>query len=52
MMPFGIGKPLTDEQVLQLASYVLSKHGTQPAEPEAARGRCATSPARDSGAVR
>jgi cytochrome c oxidase cbb3-type subunit 3 len=34
MMPFGTGKPLTDEQVLQVASYVLSKHGTNPANPK------------------
>ena len=31
MMPFGTGKPLTDEQLLQVASYVISKQGTSPA---------------------
>jgi cytochrome c oxidase cbb3-type subunit 3 len=31
MMPYGVGKTLTDEQVLQLASYVLSKRGSAPA---------------------
>jgi cytochrome c oxidase cbb3-type subunit 3 len=30
MMPFGTGKTLTDEQVLQVASYVLSKQGSKP----------------------
>ena len=30
MLAFGTGKPLTDEQVLQVASYVLSKHGSVP----------------------
>ena len=30
MLPFGIGKPLTDEQVLQVRSYVLSKRGSSP----------------------
>jgi cytochrome c oxidase cbb3-type subunit III len=34
MMPFGTGKTLTDEQVLQLASYVLSKQGTKPDAPK------------------
>ena len=34
MMPFGTGKVLTDEQVLQVASYVLSKHGTNPPNPK------------------
>jgi cytochrome c oxidase cbb3-type subunit 3 len=33
MLPFGVGKPLTDEQVLQVASYVLSKRGSSPAAP-------------------
>jgi cytochrome c oxidase cbb3-type subunit 3 len=36
MLPYGTGKPLTDEQVLQVASYVLSKHGTAPANPKPA----------------
>lgn len=31
MMPYGTGKALTDQQVLQVASYVLSKHGSHPA---------------------
>ena len=30
MLPFGVGQPPTDDQVLQLASYVLSKRGTLP----------------------
>ncbi|MEO8076708.1 MAG: cbb3-type cytochrome c oxidase N-terminal domain-containing protein, partial [Acidobacteriota bacterium] len=34
MLPFGIGKPLTDEQVQELASYVLSKRGSAPASPK------------------
>jgi cytochrome c oxidase cbb3-type subunit 3 len=34
MMPFGIGQPLTDDQLLQLASYVLSKRGTSPPNPK------------------
>jgi cytochrome c oxidase cbb3-type subunit III len=34
MLPFGVGKPLTDEQVLQVASYVLSKRGSAPAGPK------------------
>ena len=39
MLPYGVGKPLTDEQVLQVASYVLSKRGSAPAESEAGRPR-------------
>jgi cytochrome c oxidase cbb3-type subunit 3 len=35
MMPFGTGKTLTDEQVLQVASYVLSKQGSRPDAPKA-----------------
>ena len=35
MLPFGTGKALTDQQVLQVASYVLSKQGTTPAAPKA-----------------
>lgn len=31
MMPFGSNKPLTDEQLLQLASYVMSRNGSSPA---------------------
>jgi cytochrome c oxidase cbb3-type subunit 3 len=34
MLPFGTGKPLTDEQVLQVASYVKSKHGGAPPNPK------------------
>jgi cytochrome c oxidase cbb3-type subunit 3 len=34
MMPYGTGKALTDQQVLQLASYVLSKHGSNPPNPK------------------
>ncbi len=34
MLPFGVGKPLTDEQVLQVASYVLSKRGSSPPAPK------------------
>ncbi len=30
MMPYGTGKQLSDQQVLQVASYVLSKHGSNP----------------------
>jgi cytochrome c oxidase cbb3-type subunit 3 len=36
MLPFGIGKPLTDEQVLQVASYVLSKRASNPPAPKPA----------------
>jgi cytochrome c oxidase cbb3-type subunit 3 len=34
MMPYGVGKPLTDGQVLEVASYVLSKRGSSPAAPK------------------
>jgi len=34
MMPYGVGKSLTEEQVLQVASYVLSKRGSSPAAPK------------------
>ena len=34
MLPFGTGKPLTDEQVLLVASYVKSRHGGAPANPK------------------
>ncbi|HYE73640.1 MAG TPA: cbb3-type cytochrome c oxidase N-terminal domain-containing protein [Blastocatellia bacterium] len=30
MMPYGSGAKLTDEQVVQLASYIKSKHGSNP----------------------
>jgi len=36
MMPFGTGKMLTEQQVLQVASYVLSKHGSNPPNPRPA----------------
>lgn len=36
MMPYGVGKPLTDQQVLEVASYVLSKRGSSPAAPKPA----------------
>ena len=32
MMPFGTGKPLTDTQVLQVASYVMARRGSLPAD--------------------
>lgn len=34
MVAFGTGKPLTDEQVQQVASYVLSKRGSSPSAPK------------------
>ncbi|HEU4938763.1 MAG TPA: cbb3-type cytochrome c oxidase N-terminal domain-containing protein [Vicinamibacterales bacterium] len=34
MVAFGTGKPLTDEQVLQVASYVMSKRGSSPPAPK------------------
>ena len=34
MLPFGGGPKLTDEQLLQLVSYVLSKRGSNPANPK------------------
>ena len=34
MMPYGVGKPLTEEQVLQVASYVLSTRGSSPEAPK------------------
>ena len=34
MLPFGTGKPLTDEQVLLVASYVASKRGAAPPGPK------------------
>ena len=33
-MPFGTGKPLTDTQVLQVASYVMARRGSSPADPK------------------
>lgn len=41
MLPYGGGPKLTDEQLLQLVSFVLSKRGSNPANPKAA------DPARD-----
>ena len=35
MLPYGGGPKLTDEQLLQLASYVLSKRGSHPPSPKA-----------------
>jgi cytochrome c oxidase cbb3-type subunit 3 len=34
MLPFGTGKVLTDDQVLQVVSYVLSKQGSNPPNPK------------------
>ncbi|HXW06758.1 MAG TPA: cbb3-type cytochrome c oxidase N-terminal domain-containing protein [Vicinamibacterales bacterium] len=34
MLPYGTGNALTDEQLLQVASYVLSKRGTEPPNPK------------------
>jgi cytochrome c oxidase cbb3-type subunit 3 len=34
MLPFGTGQKLTDEQVLQVVSYVLSKQGSNPPNPK------------------
>ena len=34
MLPFGTGKALSDEQVLQVVSYVLSKKGSHPSNPK------------------
>jgi cytochrome c oxidase cbb3-type subunit 3 len=34
MLPFGTGKPLSDDQVIKAASYVLSKRGSSPAGPK------------------
>ena len=39
MLPFGTGKTLTDDQVLQVASYVVSKRGSAPVESETGRSR-------------
>ncbi len=35
MLPYGSGQPLTDEELLQVVSYVLSKRGSTPAAPKA-----------------
>ena len=34
MLPFGTGKMLTDQQLLQVASSVLSKHDSHPPNPK------------------
>ena len=36
MLPFGCGTPLSDQELRELASYVLSKRGSLPASPKAA----------------
>jgi len=36
MLPFGSGQRLTDEELLQVVSYVMSKRGSKPANPKAA----------------
>ena len=41
MLPYGGGPALTEQQVLQLASYILSKRGSNPADAKA------SDPARD-----
>ena len=35
MLPYGGGPKLTDQQLLQVASFVLSKHGSHPPNPKA-----------------
>lgn len=35
MLPFGSDSPLTDEELFQVASYVLSKRGSAPENPKA-----------------
>jgi cytochrome c oxidase cbb3-type subunit 3 len=35
MLPFGSGQRLTDEELLQVLSYVMSKRGSQPTNPKA-----------------
>ena len=35
MLPYGSGQALSDEQLLQVVSYVLSKQGTTPESPRA-----------------
>ena len=34
MLPYGSGVKLTDLQLVQVASYILSMHGTNPPEPK------------------
>ena len=35
MLPYGSGQALTDEQLLQVVSYILSKQGSNPENPRA-----------------
>lgn len=35
MLPYGSGTALTDEQLLQVVSYIISKQGSNPASPRA-----------------
>jgi cytochrome c oxidase cbb3-type subunit 3 len=35
MLPYGSGQKLTDEQMLQVVSYILSRKGSNPASPRA-----------------
>jgi cytochrome c oxidase cbb3-type subunit 3 len=35
MLPYGSAKPLTDDELLQVVSYVFSKHGSNPVNPKA-----------------
>jgi cytochrome c oxidase cbb3-type subunit 3 len=34
MLPYGTDSPLTDDELLQVASFILSKRGTSPANPK------------------
>ncbi|HEY0872072.1 MAG TPA: cbb3-type cytochrome c oxidase N-terminal domain-containing protein [Vicinamibacterales bacterium] len=34
MLPFGSNSPLTDEELLQVASFILSKRGSNPENPK------------------
>ncbi|MDA0335820.1 MAG: c-type cytochrome [bacterium] len=36
MLPYGSGKSLTEEQLQQVASYLISQQGSNPAKPKAA----------------
>lgn len=35
MLPYGSNAPLSDEQLLQVASFILSKRGSNPENPKA-----------------
>lgn len=35
MLPYGSGQKLSDEQLLQVVSYIIAKQGTNPANPRA-----------------